>query len=237
MIATILSVVLTALPERYRRRWVYHGDVNVQRGALLSGFSEVVVALLFFLARYIWFIQYRPGTYAGALIKHDAVEAMADTRLQFSVGILSLMEYMIQPLTIFLVFLMIEGLLRGIAAVTTREVVPSLPLLAIAWIHGWFDHKSKENWLGPLVADVVRPGNQTDYDLKIESCRPREWTNLTTISYKDQLYELISTREQAPPRRFVFLLRKAPVHKLVRGLHNYHPDELLPKPETTGRGR
>jgi hypothetical protein len=74
--------------------------------------------------------------------------------------------------------------------------------------------------------------NGTDYDLRIESCRPKPWTALTTISYNDQLYEVAREFTGSPPRRFVYLLRKAPERKLVRGLHHYSPEETLHKAES-----
>ena len=51
-----------------------------------------------------------------------------------------------------------------------------------------------------------------------------------TVSYEDQLYEVASQEEGTPPRRFVYLLRPKPDHKVVRGLHHYDPEEAL-KPD------
>jgi len=46
--------------------------------------------------------------------------------------IVVLMEYLIQPLTLVLAYFAIEGVVRFVAAFVTGEIVPTLPLAAIA---------------------------------------------------------------------------------------------------------
>jgi hypothetical protein len=64
-------------------------------------------------------------------------------------------------------------------------------------------------------------------ELRIASCRPKDWNAALTISYEDHLYEVARSFEEAPPRRFVYLLRRAPQSKVVRGLYHYDPNEVL----------
>jgi hypothetical protein len=52
-----------------------------------------------------------------------------------------------------------------------------------------------------------------------------------TVSYRDELYEIIGEAHAAKPRPWIYLLRKKPEGKVVRGLHVYAADELLPLPE------
>lgn len=77
------------------------------------------------------------------------------------------------------------------------------------------------------MVDTVAPGESADHDLRVESSRPKPWNQLTTISHNDQLYEVARELTGQPPRRFVYLLRKAPESKVVRGLYHYSPDETL----------
>src|SRR6185312_16823461 len=87
----------------------------------------------------------------------------------------------------------------------------------------------RERELGPPVPDLVQPGSG-DFALVIASCRPKSWTAMTTISYEGRLYELVREDSAQPPRRWVYVLRKRPEGKVVRGsIYQYRPDELLPK--------
>jgi hypothetical protein len=74
---------------------------------------------------------------------------------------------------------------------------------------------------------VVEPGAPGNYDLKIRSCRRKQWSYLTTILYNDQLYVLHGEESGLAPRRFVYLLRCKPEQKVVRGLQCYDPEEPL----------
>jgi hypothetical protein len=225
----IISIVASLLPQRYRARLISDHDVNVRRGAMLSGMLQMLGCLAVAIVRYIFFLQQRAGDMATVVIKKGAEEALASNGVQFGTGILALMEYMIQPLTLVLLYFTIEGLFRWLAALITDEVLPSLLLQLLAWVQEWHIERRAAARLGPLIADVVLADPAPGIALRIESCRPREWTELTTISYQEKLYEVAHMEEGAAPRRFIYELRPAPVSRLVRGLHHYSPDELLPK--------
>ncbi|HEY5163101.1 MAG TPA: hypothetical protein VII81_08820, partial [Terriglobales bacterium] len=77
--------------------------------------------------------------------------------------------------------------------------------------------------------DLVQPGSG-DFALVIASCRPKPWNNMTTISYEEKLYELAREAQAQPPRRWVYILRKRPESKIIRGaLYQYRPDEVMPE--------
>ena len=165
-------------------------------------------------------------------MKKGVEEVLGNPYVQMGVGMTSLIEYMFQPLTLVLVFFTFEGLIRGIAAFINGEVIPTTPLLGLAWFHGLGERRAREAALGPLVEDKVTPMETPAGGLRIESCRPKLWSELTTISYDDRLFEIDTIGEQGLPRRFVYVLRPAAPHKLVRGLHHYRVDEVFDKEET-----
>lgn len=80
---------------------------------------------------------------------------------------------------------------------------------------------------GPPVADQVEPGDGTEFDLRIASCREKFWDHLLTLSYGDRLYEVAEEREGEPPHPFLYLLRFHPANKVVRRIHHYDPNETL----------
>jgi len=90
--------------------------------------------------------------------------------------------------------------------------------------------------MGPRVADGVERGDGKQYDLRIASCRQKSnWDRLLTVAYEGEFYEVVQEESGSPPRRFVYLLRKIPPSKVIRGLHHYHPEEVLEKQERRAR--
>ncbi len=229
MLAFLLSIVFSVVPPRYRGRFLVDPDVNVQRGALFSGIVEFAGCALLLWLRYPPYVQRRMAESAAAL--HPALQAdrLSQGTMTLASGGLSLFEYIIQPLSLLLLYFVIEGLGRVTAAVVTGEVLPTLPLQILAWGHRAAEGWKQERDLGPRVVDTVAPGDGADHELRVESSRPKAWNQLTTISYNDQLYEVARELSGQPPRKFVYLLRKAPENKVVRGLYHYAPEETLQK--------
>jgi hypothetical protein len=146
--------------------------------------------------------------------------------LDFSVGYLGLWAYILQPLNLLLIYLVAEGAVRLMAAVTTNEVIPSLPLAVLSWGQSFLSEAHSEWSMGERVPDSVEL-DPADSVLRIESCRPKQWNDLTTIRYRDQLFELATHTRGEPPRPYVYLLRLAPEHKVVRGMDDYDPEQVL----------
>ncbi len=221
----VISIFVALLPERYRRRYAWRFVSS--GGAIASGAVELTVALIIVLYRYVLFANNRVfGGKPDVLIA--AAEKGGDAAIMGS-GLFILAEYMLQPLTVLLAYFVIEGLARLSAGIASGEVVPTLPLQLIAWGHDTMQAKQQVRELGPPVEDLVQPGHG-DFALVIASCRPKTWTALTTISYEDKLYELVKEEAAQPPRRWVYVLRKRPEGKIVRGtIYEYRPDENIPQ--------
>jgi hypothetical protein len=124
-----------------------------------------------------------------------------------------------------LALFMLEGFVRAIAATGADEVLPSLPLQLFAFLHTKLDMQSREKHLGERIRDEVQPIAADS--LQIASCRPKPWTQLTSISYEGVFYELVSEHEGKSPRRFLYILRRKPTTAVIRGIHDYNPDEVL----------
>ena len=81
------------------------------------------------------------------------------------------LEYVLQPVSMFLAYFAAEGAIRCLAASLANEVSPVLPAKLIRWLQS-ASHRYKQ--LDPLVADVVQKMADTPYELKIASCRATE---------------------------------------------------------------
>ncbi|MGH9863149.1 MAG: hypothetical protein ACRD35_06975 [Candidatus Acidiferrales bacterium] len=206
MLGFLASIVLSFLPPRYRRRWRHEESVQLGNAAGVSGLLQAVFCLLFYIAG---FINYTPEAWIGPL---------------------AWMEYALHPSALLLGYFTLEGAVRMLVGLTTGEALATLPLALVAWTHTALERKRAEEALGPAVADLVERGDGTRFDLRIACSRPKDWDQLITISYQDELYELVQPEEGLPPRRFVYLLRKLPEGRVVRGLRHYPPEE---PPKTT----
>jgi len=227
MYLIFLSIFASIIPQRYRGRVVYEQDVNVQLGALFSGILELLGSLGMLIFRYFYFFQHRNDSLSAQTAEDLVMKGKASETFLMGSGIFALLEFMIQPLSLILVYFVAEGVIRTIAVVSSREVVPSLPLQSISWVHSAINHQKHQTWLGPLIEDKVTELNDGECVLQIESCRTKPWDMKTTIAYKDQHFEMVDYSEQGPPRRFVYRLRLIPPNKLIRGLHQYDPNEEM----------
>ena len=127
-----------------------------------------------------------------------------------------------------LLYFSAEGLARFAAAFATEEILPTLPLWLIAKLLSHHEAKKAEAALPPLVPDLLEHISQEDCTLRIATCRPRHnWNTSITLRIEGELYEIAREDAGDAARPFVYVLRPAPEHKVVRGLHEYSTTELL----------
>jgi len=229
MVSFLAGILLSLLPERYRRWWEPASTLHFRRAAGVSGLVEGLGCFVVFILRYLAFFQQRVMEMGGQVMEAGADEALASRGVQMGMGVISTLEYLMQPLSLLLVYFALEGAVRLAGAAFTEQVLPSLPLHLAAWAQERLAERRAERALGPPVVDTVERGDGRQFDLRIASCRSKpSWDRLMTVAYEDQFYEVIKEEQAARPRPFVYLLKKIPESKVIRGLHRYRPDEALP---------
>ena len=222
-----LSILVSLLPARWRGHWLGDGNLDIRRGAILSASVQIVAFLGSIWALYPAFIRQRLAEADALARSHYGTDSLMRANTALAGGTLGAIEYIFRPLTLVLFYFALEGAMRLFAAVASNEVVPTLPLQAIAWTAQYATGRYEERKMGPRVTDVVVPVAGSAFDLRIESSHPKHWNSLLTISYNDDLYELASQQTGPPPRPYIYLLRKRPASKLIRGLHRYDPEETV----------
>jgi len=229
MLIKLLSIFATLLLARYRGHWLSDGNLDLRHGAILSAACQFVVCGAALWFRYPAFVRARVAE-AAALAGAHAGDKVVGAFTDYAAGLMSVFQYMVNPLSLLLFYFMAEGVVRIFASVASDQVLPTLPLQLAAWAHDYASFRFQERSMGPRTADMVLPGVPGKYDLRIESCRPKYWNRLTTVRYNDELYELDREEQGRPPRPFVYLLKKIPSGKIIRGVHDYAPEETLQKP-------
>ncbi len=230
MLNLLVSMLLSLLPKAWRRGWGASWEIDLSRGALVSGVLECVGCVLALGFGYLMFAQEKMGEFSAMLIAKGAEGAMADKAMQYATGMITLMEYLIRPASVALIYFAFEGVVRLSAALISDEVVGTMPLYVVAWGQQQAARARAERALGPRIADEVQAGDGKAYTFRILSCRPKPgWDHLITVSYRDELYEVAQREQGPPPRPYIYLLRPAPAHKIVRGLEQYDPEAVLQK--------
>jgi len=217
-----VSVLLAFLPKRFRHS-LTHFEVPAE-GAIVGGLLELFGALGLLMHDYYAYMNARLATVPLEL-SEKAAEKGGESAIM-SLGGFVLIDYLFRVTTIVLVYFIIEGAVRVIAAIASRETVPTLPLKLLEYIGSRLSAQEKERKMGVRLRDEVLI-DPTGQSLQIASCRPKRWNQLTTISHEGQFYELVSEQEAAAPRRFVYTLRKKPATAVIRGIYAYDPDEVL----------
>ncbi|MGH9788977.1 MAG: hypothetical protein ACRD4U_09780 [Candidatus Acidiferrales bacterium] len=216
----LASLGMSALPRAWWRGWEPESTVYFRWAAVASGVLQFV---LFFFATarlYIGYVGGQAGTYGGV--------AGGGAGGIISFGFVTL-EFLLYPHHLLAGYLMAEGLARAGAAFIADEVAPSLPLWLAARLLGRAGARAAEAALGLRVPDTVERVEGLPFDLRIASCRPKDkWKDkLLTIAFEEQFYEVVREEHGPRPRQFIYLLRKAPDSKVIRGVHHYHPNESL----------
>ena len=231
MIKTLLSIVASLIPERYRYRWFSDAEVSVKRGAILSGWLQIAGPGFVLWMRYPAFLHSREQMVIYQIRAQGGADHIREGFATFAIGPLTTFEYMVLPLSLFLLYFMAEGCVRLMAAAATGEILPDLILWAASHLHRLAGAQVVEIQMGPRVADSLTPGVSPEFDLRVDSCRPKRWTKITTIGYNDELYEVAKEFTGTPPRPYIYLLKRMPGGKIVRGIYHYDPNEPLSKEE------
>jgi len=218
----VAATFLSFLPRRYRD-YVTAFEIPPS-GAILCGILQSSLSLYLLIHNYYAFVRERMAAIPEVVL--DKAGQRGGESAIMGLGSIFMLEYLIHITTIVLVFFMLEGLVRIAAAIVTGEIVPTLPLKVAAVLQSHFEAEQKERALGERVRDEVQliEGSES---VRIASCRPKPWSQLTTISHEGALFELASEQKAGAPRPYIYVLRRKPPMAVIRGIYPYDPEEVL----------
>jgi hypothetical protein len=221
----ILQSLIAFLPREYRRKLLHGGEVS-PNAAIASGVVQCVIFFDLLMHYYFSFAHHWLGSVPEE-VSYGAYSSAGETGMM-GVGVFLLVAFVLQPLTLFLLYLVIEGVSRVLGVVFSGEVRGSLLIWLVAVAREKLEARKEEAKLGPRIADAVEKISGEADGLRIASCRPKaDWDDRVTIAYQQGLYEIAGQETGVAPRPFVYVLRHKPEYKVIRGLRHYAPDEVL----------
>jgi hypothetical protein len=146
-------------------------------------------------------------------------------RGQAVISVVVLLEYLIHPLSLFLLYLAAEGFFRFVGGFFTNEVIPSLLVFLGFKVSQALSRSHAHRRSAPPLPDCL------DYlpegRIRIAADRAKSWNANTTIGLKGEWFEVEREESAVPPRPFVYILRPVPPGKILRGYHEYDATSAL----------
>jgi hypothetical protein len=226
---TLLSIPMVLLPPRYRGR---AQGADLEGAAVAAGAVQALGCVSALIVLYIVYFDARMQEVAGAFLEGGVEGALGGRGVQAGMGTVVTLEYIFRPQSLALIYFTAEGVVRVAAALASSEIIGTLPLYLVGWTHAWLEKKKEDLAKPALVMDEVERVTGAAHTLRIASCRPKpHWDHLMTVSYEEELFEIMAEKKGRPERPFVYFLRPKPEGKVVRGLHHYQPEEGLREEE------
>jgi hypothetical protein len=244
-----LGPLLALLPKRWRKSLFASLPVDWRRAAMLSGFGESWAALFAFMHWYSYMMTTWVNRGLDAALDGKTPVGVTD----HDIGFTALVILATHPLTWFLAFAGVEGMVRLVSAAVSETNLGILPLFIVDVIiektlgggkpsaarAAGFTEGNVSSYVGtirekvifariPQVPDehlVTRNG--PDEFLEIRSSRRKaDWMPPRTVRYQDRYYRLEGHSESMPPRPFHYTLRRLSAGVPGRTVLIYSPEEV-----------
>jgi hypothetical protein len=152
-----------------------------------------------------------------------AVERMNVTTQGWFVALLSIEYVVFHPLALLRLYLAAEGFIRFVGGIAASEVVPSLPVVLFFKMRKYLQERRIRRDLEPLVSIPDSLERLSDGErLRIKTAIAKAgWNASITIGVDGEWYEVEREERGAFPRTHVYILRRVPVGKILRGYDEY----------------
>jgi hypothetical protein len=213
------DLLLSYCPAAARRSLQPGSTLTVLRMATWSGLAQFLLAALLFLVRLKAYFVLRAQQIAPQM-------AGASDTVQAGAVVIVTLEYLIHPLSLFLLYLTMEGLIRFMGGLITSEIVPNLLVYSGFKAAGSLSRLQEQRRAAPPLPDTL--DHLPDGCVRIASSAAKSsWNASITIGLNGQWME-VEREEQGPaPRPFVYILRPASPGKVLRGYQEYDAQSAL----------
>src|SRR2546425_3364290 len=122
----MISILKSLLPPRYRS-----GEIP-RSAAAICGICQIILSVVALVTRAIFWMQNRTQ------VDLHTASVLGGFDIPGS-GIFILVEFWFNPLHVFIFYMLIEGMVRTLAAVASHQVIGTLPLYIVSGVHGLVD--------------------------------------------------------------------------------------------------
>jgi hypothetical protein len=188
-------------------------QLTVLRCATWGGLAQFLLAALFLLmglkSHFVLRAQQLGPHLAGSNETGQAI-----------IALIVVLDFLIHPLSLLLLYLASEGLVRFAGGLITGEIVPNLLVSLYFKTADSVSRSSARRRSPPPVPDIAE--RLAGGHIRISSAsRKAGWNSSITIGIGGQWFEVDSEEQAPPPRAFVYLLRPASPGKVLRGYQEY----------------
>jgi hypothetical protein len=221
------DVALSFCPASVRGRYRPTSSSRLLLVAILLGVAQTVLFTKWFLAGFFSFLAIR-----GHQLE-PAIQRMNQTSQAWFVAVLWVEYLAFHPVGLLCAYFAVEGFIRFAGAVCASEVVPSLPVVLAFRIRQYFGDKKAQRRLAPLAAirDCVEVFADGEHLRIAASLAKANWNANLTIAIDGEWYEVEREEHGAFPRIHVYILKRAPVGKILRAYEQYDLASALKTPQ------
>ena len=218
MHSILRDFLLSFCPAGIRRQRRPDSQLTVLRSATWAGLAQLLLAALFLIM---------------SLKRHFVLRAQqlgphmtgSNETGQAVVALIVFLDFLIHPLSLLLLYLAIEGLVRFVGGIITGEVVPNLLVSLYFKTTNSLSRSLASRRNPPPVADIA--DRLADGRIRISSASQKTgWNSSITVGIGGQWFEVESEEQAPPPRAFVYVLRPASPGKVLRGYQEYDATDL-----------
>jgi hypothetical protein len=220
------DVPLSFCPASVRGRYRPASPSRVLLVAIVAGLAQTVLFTKWFLAGFFSFLAIRSHQL------EPTIQRMNQTTQAWFVVVLWVEYLAFHPVGLLCAYFAVEGFIRFAGGVCASVVVPSLPVVLAFRIRQYLEDKKAQRRLAPLAAirdsvEVFADGER----LRIAASLAKEnWNASLTIGIDGEWYE-VEREEHGPfPRIHVYILKRAPVGKILRAYEQYDLASALKTP-------
>jgi hypothetical protein len=216
MLDLLRDIGLAFCPASLRARHKPNSSLHVLWAATLTGALETVVFSRWLVHSVLAFLAVRAGQYENVLQRQNET-----TQIWFF-AVFGFEYVLVHPLAWLLVYLSFEGIVRFAAGLCVSEVIPSLPVvLAFKVVYRFRSRGTRRDLRAAATlpdALEVLPGERMRIAAALAKTR---WNPSLTIAIGGECYEVEGEEQGSAPRPYIYVLRKAPTGKALRGYEEY----------------
>jgi hypothetical protein len=220
MLELLRDIALASCPAAVRNTRRPQSTSRVLLASTLTGLLQIFLCSWWLFSGFRTLLSLRLEKYGHVLQRGN------ETTQAWFVLVFFFEYVLFRPLALLLLYLALEGFVRFAGGLCFSDVVPSLPVVLVFKTNALIRRRQARRKLAPLTAipdtfEALANGER----LRIAAALAKPgWTASLTIGIRGEWYEVEREETGTPPRVYVYVLRRAPIGKILRAYEEYFPE-------------